>query len=77
MWTNPRDPAFLLQVTLAAAVVTSCATDAPAPSAPPFPEFQPTASVQDIMRSMVDPSADTMWDAVVTTVTDAGVEEVR
>ena len=77
MWTNPRDPAFLLQVTLAAAVVTSCATDAPAPSAPPLHEFQPTASVQDIMRLMVDPSADTMWDAVVTTVTDAGVEEVR
>ena len=29
------------------------------------------------MRSMVDPPADAMWDAVVTTVTDAGVEEVR
>ena len=29
------------------------------------------------MRSMVDPSADAMWDAVVTTVTDVGIEEVR
>ena len=78
MWTNTRYPACLLQVTLAAAtVLTSCATDAPARSAPPLPEFQPTASVEDIMRSMVDPSADAMWDAVVTTVTDAGVEEVR
>ena len=79
MWTNTRHPArsLLLPVTLAATVLTSCATDAPAPSAPPLPEFQPTASVEDIMRSMVDPSADAMWDAVVTTVTDAGVEEVR
>jgi len=68
---------FLLQVTLAAAVLASCATDAPAPPAPPLPEFQPTASVEDIMRAMVDPSADAMWDAVVTTVTEAGVEEVR
>ena len=77
MWTNTRYPAVLLQVALAATVLTSCATDAPAPSAPPLPEFQPTASVEDIMRSMVDPSADAMWDAVVTTVTDSGIEEVR
>lgn len=79
MWTNRRHPGRwrVLQVTLAATMLTSCATDAPAPAAPPLPEFQPTASVEDIMRSMVDPSADAMWDAVVTTVTDAGVEEVR
>ena len=77
MWTNTRHPAVWLQVALAATVLTSCATDAPAPSAPPLPGFQPTASVEDIMRSMVDPSADAIWDAVVTTVTEAGVEEVR
>ena len=58
-------------------MLTSCATDAPAPTAAPLPKFQPTASVEDIMRSMLDPSADAMWDAVVTTVTDAGIEEVR
>ena len=68
---------LLLPVTLAATMLTSCATDAPAPAAPPLPEFQPTASVEDIMRSMIDPSADAMWDAVVTTITDAGIEEVR
>ena len=79
-WTNRRhtacSPVLLLPVTLAAALVTSCATQAPAPSAP-LPEFQPTASVEDIMRSMVDPPADALWDAVVTTVTDTGIEEVR
>ena len=29
------------------------------------------------MRAMVDPPADALWDAVVTTVTDGGIEEVR
>ena len=80
-WTNSRPPAaphfLLLPVTLAAALLTSCAAEPQAPSAAPLSAFQPTASVEDIMRSMVDPSADAMWDAVVTTVTDTGVEEVR
>ena len=78
-WTNRRHPsqALFLPVTLAGALLASCANEIPAPSAAPLPEFQPTASVEDIMRSMVDPSADAMWDAVVTTVTDAGIEEVR
>ena len=67
----------LLGVMLAGALLTSCASEIPAPAATSLPEFQPTASVEDIMRSMVDPSADAMWDAVVTTVTDAGIEEVR
>ena len=80
-WTHRRrtagPPAVLLPVTLAAALATSCATEAPAPSAAPLPDFQPTASVEDIMRSMVDPPADALWDAVVTTVTDTGIDEVR
>ena len=67
---------LLALVILAAALATSCATEAPAPSAAP-PAFQPTASVEDIMRSMVDPPADALWDAVVTTVTDSGIEKVR
>ena len=68
---------LLPSVTLASALVTACATEAPAPPAASLPEFQPTASVEDIMRSMVDPPADALWDAVVTTVTDTGIEEVR
>jgi len=78
-WTARRHPsrALLLGITRAGALLTSCASKIPAPSAASLPEFQPTASVEDIMRSMVDPSANAMWDAVVTTVTDAGIEEVR
>jgi len=37
--------------------------------------YQITATVEDLMRSMVDPAADAVWDAVVTEVTAAGVTE--
>lgn len=36
--------------------------------------FRPTATVQDIMRLMIDPASDAVWDAVVTTVTLDGVD---
>ena len=37
--------------------------------------FVPTASIQDIMVSEVDPSADFLWESVGTYVTEDGVEE--
>jgi cytochrome c556 len=42
-------------------------------SAPP--EFQPTATVKDIMDSIVDPNADFVWDSVEVVVTLQGTEE--
>ena len=41
----------------------------------PDPEYRPTATVKDIMDSMVDPSADFLWDSVATIISAAGVEE--
>ncbi len=41
----------------------------------PAPEFRVDATIKDIMDSMVDPSADYIWDAVASTVTAKGVEE--
>ena len=38
---------------------------------------QPVASIQEIMQSIVDPSADELWDAASTTVTVSGTEEHR
>lgn len=67
----------LLPLSLAASLLTACASEPHTPSAAPRPEFQPTATVEDIMLAMIDPAADAMWDAIVTTATDAGVEEVR
>lgn len=39
--------------------------------------FQPTASIQELMQSVVDPNVDAIWNSVATTSTAAGVEEKR
>ena len=40
-------------------------------------EPRPAATVEDLMRTMIDPAADAVWDAVVTEVTPDGVVEIR
>src|SRR5580765_5756923 len=40
-------------------------------------EFRTTATIKDIMDSVVDPSADYIWDSVATIVTKKGTEERR
>ena len=42
---------------------------------PPQPQFRLDATIKDLMDSLVDPSADYIWDAVATTVTAKGKEE--
>jgi hypothetical protein len=42
---------------------------------PPPSSLQPEATIKDIMDSMVDPSADVLWESVATIVTAAGTEE--
>jgi len=39
--------------------------------------FLVTATIKDVMDSMVDPSADYLWESVATIVTRAGTEERR
>jgi hypothetical protein len=39
------------------------------------PDFRPTSTIKDIMDSMVDPSADVIWESVATIVTIEGTEE--
>ena len=61
---------------VATLLLGGCATDSDdSPSS--TPSFRPTASVQDLMLSIVDPAADTIWEAVATIVTHEGVEERR
>ncbi len=43
------------------AVLTGACTQAPPP---PSPEFRPTATVKDIMDSVIDPGSDALWDSV-------------
>src|SRR5512147_2934186 len=60
-------------------VVAACSAPAPAPAPPAKkePPFRTTAMIKDIMDSMVDPSADYLWESVATIVTKKGVEERR
>lgn len=47
----------------------ACQTGRAAETAPPY---QPTATIKDLMDSIVDPQADVVWDAVSTTVGAGG-----
>jgi hypothetical protein len=38
-------------------------------------DYRPTATVKDIMDSIVDPSADALWDSVGTTISAAGTQQ--
>ena len=42
---------------------------------PPPAQYTVYATIKDIMDSMVDPSADVVWDSVATVVTASGAEE--
>ena len=67
---------FLLFLLLSIFVVVfnACAQPSPPPTAPQ-PEFTTTATVRDIMESVVDPAADVVWGAVETIVSAKGIEE--
>jgi hypothetical protein len=50
----------------------------PAPAATaPQPEFQPEATIKDLMLGIVDGAADDVWLSVSTVVSDQGVVETR
>lgn len=42
---------------------------------PPQAQFRPTATIKDIMTSVIDPEADVLWNAVATIVSLSGTEE--
>ena len=61
-------------------IFSASACSSPPPAAPPpapADRFRVTATIKDIMDSMVDPSADYLWESVATIVTKAGTEERR
>ena len=64
-------PSFAPACLLSLVVIGCSAPPAPAP----LPEFRPTSTVKDIMDSIVDPSADVVWDSVAVLVTAQGTEE--
>ena len=60
--------------TLAVCLFAACAGGAPEPDPGPQPDFQPTTTVEELMRAVIDPAADAVWDAVVITSTREGIE---
>ncbi len=62
---------LLLLLFFSVFVIAACnRAQQPAPSS-----LQPEATIKDIMDSMVDPSADVLWESVATIVSAAGIEE--
>jgi len=68
---------FRVVVSCAVLVVLcgSCATQQPAQAPQQEAEYRLTATVKDLMDSMVDPGADFLWGAVETVVSAKGTEE--
>jgi len=69
---------LLISLVLNTACQKSSETTAAAPApAPPPPEYVPTATVKDLMQSVVDPNADVVWLAVTTVQSSKGTLETR
>lgn len=66
------------RLTAAVAVLSAAACGAEPPAAEPAersPAYRATATIEEIMRHIVDPAADAIWESVVTEVSAAGVVE--
>jgi hypothetical protein len=80
-----RPIAFWGLCAVGAALIVAVACSAPQQTAAPAAakpetaaaEFRTTATIKDIMDSVVDPSADYLWDSVATIVSRKGTEERR
>jgi len=64
--------AVLLAVTIG---MVSCRRGQSDVSARELPEYTPTATIKDLMQSLVDPSADEVWLSVTTVMSGAGTVE--
>ena len=60
----------LLALAALVAGATGCASE-------PASDMEPTATVEELMRSMIDPAADAVWDALVIEATADGIVETR
>ena len=74
MINSPRVARVLMTVAMAGALGACGKTEPPAAAPAPSP-VKLTAGIQDIMRDMIDPAADFLWQSVSTTETAEGVEE--
>jgi hypothetical protein len=77
MLTTARFPisSMVLSATLIAAACGRDPAPAPAAQVQAQPEYQPVATVRDIMRGVLDPSSAAIWESTKLTFTKAGLEE--
>jgi hypothetical protein len=66
---------FLSIAILACLLCAACTQSQPPAAQQTQPEFRTTATIKDIMDSIIDPSADELWESVATTVDATGVHE--
>jgi len=69
--TRTRSVRWLLLLSALACLLSYGSCAKPKPEA----EYRPTTTIRDLMDSMVDPAADTIWNSVSTTITKKGKEE--
>ena len=62
---------------IASLSILACALAAGACGGAEPPPFKPVADTKLLMQSVVDPTADEIWDAVRTIITKDGVQEIR
>ena len=62
---------FVVGILAGALALLACDTP---PPPPPLPPFKPIATTAELMRAVVDPSADVLWASVGSVVTSEGVE---
>jgi len=76
MLNSLRVVKVLVAVAIASVLAACGKTQTPAatPALTPSP-IKLTAGIQDIMRDMIDPAADFLWESVSTTETAQGIEE--
>src|SRR5687767_900855 len=67
-------PPLIMTVVLCALAVAAAGCNRPEERAPQS-QFRPTATVKDIMTSIIDPEADVLWNSVATIVSVKGTEE--
>ena len=62
---------------LVALLVSGCANDDAPPDDASTPPFRAVANVQELMLTIVEPAAETYWDAVGWIVDSSGTQEIR
>ena len=58
-----------------AVIAAACGGQEPAPAPQAEPQYQPVATVRDIMTGVLDPSSAAIWESTKLTFTKAGLEE--